>query len=200
MGLAPYGDPTFTEKLRLLYQEEANGAIRLLKKSSFHPHDLAKLFPWVSSVLEIPARLPGDELSPVHTDLAASLQVIFEEVVLKMAVFVKKRFNTENLLFCGGCAQNCVAAGKLRDSKIFKNIYNSPVGGDMGSGLGAALAYLHQDSEGGKDILDFNGFYLGSKPGDITIDTAKCLQNAPSCLIIMVYYVPTWPMNWPKEK
>lgn len=187
MGLAPYGDPTFTEKLRLLYQEEANGAIRLLKKSSFHPHDLAKLFPWVSSVLEIPARLPGDELSPVHTNLAASLQVIFEEVVLKMAVFVKKRFNTNNLLFCGGCAQNCVAAGKLRDSKIFKNIYNSPVGGDMGSGLGAALAYLHQYNEGGKGVLDFNGFYLGSKPGDITINTANAYKITPPDGNVMAY-------------
>jgi len=176
MGLAPYGNPVFADKLRLLYQEEANGAIRLLKNSSFHPHDLAKLFPWVSSVLEIPARSPGDELSELHTDLAASLQVIFEEVVLKMAVFVKKRFNTENLLFCGGCAQNCVAAGKLRDSKIFKNIYNSPVGGDMGSGLGAALAYLHHKSETGKETLDFNGFYLGSKPGEITIEAANAYK------------------------
>lgn len=176
MGLAPYGETTFTNKLRELYVELENGAIRLLKKSSFHPRDLAKLFSWVSEVLGIEARLPGDELQEIHTDLAASLQFIFEEVVLKMAVFVKKKFNTDNLLFCGGCAQNCVAAGKLRDNKIFKNVYNSPVGGDMGSGLGAALAYLHHDNPGGKTGLDFNGFYLGSKPGELTIDSANAYK------------------------
>jgi carbamoyltransferase len=173
MGLAPYGENSYSDKLRKLYSEEKDGAIKLLKESSFHPHSLAKLFPWVSEVLGIPARLPGDALTTEHMDIAASLQFIFEEIVLEMAAFVKGEFKTDNLLFCGGCAQNCVAAGKLRDSKIFKNIYNSPVGGDMGSGLGAALAYVHQQNNDQKADFDFRGFYLGSKPGEVTIPAAE---------------------------
>jgi carbamoyltransferase len=173
MGLAPYGKSTFVDKLKNLYVEKGNGAIRLLKDSTFHPDDLMQLFPWVSAVLGVKNRQPAEELTSVHTNIAASLQFVFEEIVLKMAAFAKSELDTTNLLFCGGCAQNCVTAGKLRDSGIFSYVYNSPVGGDMGSGLGAALAYLHQNQPANKNKFDFIGFYLGSKPGELTVGDSK---------------------------
>jgi carbamoyltransferase len=172
MGLAPYGKPVFADAIKKLYREEGPGAVRLLKESTFHPNDLVKLFPWVSSVLGFRNRVAGEELDTVYLDLAASLQFVFEEIVLKIAAFAKSKFNTPNLIFCGGCAQNCVAAGKLRDSKIFENVYNSPVGGDMGSGLGAALAHLHHNQLTDRSKLNFKGFYLGSGPGTLSVENA----------------------------
>ncbi|MFC0514571.1 carbamoyltransferase [Mucilaginibacter angelicae] len=173
MGLAPYGRPRYVARIRQLFREDEYGAIRLLKKSGFHPDSLNKLLPWVSKVMGIDSRKPGDALTGVHTDIAASLQFIFEEFILKIASFVKSNFNTDNLLFCGGCAQNCVAAGKLRDRKIFEKVYNSPVGGDMASGLGAALAYLHQSKALRDEKPDFKGYYLGGGPGKVSFPEAS---------------------------
>lgn len=167
MGMAPYGRPEYVSELSKLFSEEENGALRLRKRSTFHPADLARLFPWVGDAVGFNSRSPGEELGPQHLDLAASLQVIFEDQILKMAAFARKKTGFENLIFCGGCGQNCVAAGKLRDSGIFSKVYNSPIGGDMGSGLGAALAYLHYKGLANRQELDFRGFYLGSSPGQV---------------------------------
>ncbi|HEY8929497.1 MAG TPA: carbamoyltransferase N-terminal domain-containing protein, partial [Mucilaginibacter sp.] len=129
MGLAPYGAPVYAERIGQLYEDQGNGAVRLLKSATFHPASLDRLIPWVEKVIGVRQRQAGEELTTIHIDIAASLQAVFEKVVLDMAVYVRKRYNTDNLLFCGGCAQNCVAAGKLRDSRIFGRVYNSPVGG-----------------------------------------------------------------------
>lgn len=173
MGLAPYGKPKFVNQLETLFVDDGGGALRLKKTSSFHPSDLSKLLPWVSIAVGIAPRLPGDELCAAHLDLASSLQLIFEKKVLEMARFLKERIGIDQLIFCGGCAQNCVAAGKLRDSHIFKTVYNSPVGGDMGSAVGAALAYLHAEGLANRDEIDFRGYYLGSQPGSLTAAKAN---------------------------
>ena len=177
MGLAPYGRPIYTDRIKRLFKHSGSGAIRLLKASTFHPESLDRLMPWVSTVLCIPHRESNEALTSVHTDIAASLQAVFEELVLEMAEFAKRSFGLPNLLFCGGCAQNCVAAGKLRDSKIFDRVYNSPVGGDMGSGLGAALAYLHKSGTVDRKRLDFKGYYLGSLPGEVTVKEAQIFRE-----------------------
>lgn len=173
MGLAPYGKPIYKENIKKLYTESEGGAIKLFKNPGFHPDKIKEHLPWIANILKLPIRNPKDELLQLHADISASIQSIFEEQILKMASFAKLQFNTENLLFCGGCAQNCVSAGKLRDQKIFKNIFNSPVGGDMGSSLGAALNYLHQTKQIDRGRLDFKGYYLGSLPGDVSITAAK---------------------------
>ena len=99
--------------------------------------------------------------------LATSLQQIFEDEVFKMARFLRAETRADNLLFCGGCAQNCVTAGKLRSQGIFPAIFNSPVGGDMGSGLGAALLFERERRAGAPFRIDVRGFYLGSEPGPV---------------------------------
>jgi carbamoyltransferase len=96
-------------------------------------------------------------------NLAASIQALFEEEILKMAAFAREATKEENLLFCGGCAQNCVTAGLLRRSGLFRHVFNSPVGGDMGSAMGAAL--LGFAGSGPAPKVDARGFYLGSLPG-----------------------------------
>jgi carbamoyltransferase len=111
-------------------------------------------------------------LTDAHIDIAASLQGIFETEVFKMARFIRAETGEDNLLFCGGCAQNCVAAGKLRAAKIFPHLFNSPVGGDMGSGLGAAVLLERERCAGAPFKLDTRGFFLGSEPGPIPADAA----------------------------
>jgi len=74
------------------------------------------------------------------------------------------------VLFCGGCAQNCVAAGKLRSQNIFSAVFNSPVGGDMGSGFGAALLLERERRQGQPFKIDARGFYLGGDPGPVPSD------------------------------
>jgi carbamoyltransferase len=172
MGLAPYGRPRFQSQLRRLFQSDPNGGLRLLQPIRFNDASLMASLPWVTEATGIPARSPNQSLESEHVDLAASLQLIFEEEILKMAQWLQKQTGEENLLFCGGCAQNCVAAGKLRAGKIFQRVFNSPVGGDMGSGLGAALLLMREKGDNPAAKPDTRGFYLGSEPGPIPAQAA----------------------------
>ncbi|WP_081431128.1 carbamoyltransferase family protein [Moorena bouillonii] len=167
MGLAPYGKPLYVDHLRSLLTEGAHGGIRFTDKLTSH-ESLKTAQKLVANATGIPPRVAGEPLSSEQVDIAASLQVVFEEEVIKMAKFARESVDEENLLFCGGCAQNCVVAGKLRDSSLFQNVFNSPVGGDMANGLGAALLYERQRlGKGQKVQIETHGFYLGSEPGSI---------------------------------
>jgi len=165
MGLAPYGEPRHVAALSRLFTTDERGGFRLRREVRFTDADLRGAQPWVSEITGLAARSSADPLETLHIDVAASLQRIFEDEVFKMARFVRAETGMERLLFCGGCAQNCVVAGKLRAQGIFREVFNSPVGGDMGSGLGAALL-LERERRGGRHFkLDARGFYLGGPPG-----------------------------------
>ena len=172
MGLAPYGRPVFVEKLSRLFTTDDRGGLRLHTPLRFNWHSLLSGLPLVAAATGVPVRAPSDPLTSEHIDLATSLQQIFEEEVFKMARFLRAETGESNLLFCGGCAQNCVTAGKLRTAKIFPSIFNSPVGGDMGSGLGAALLAQRELQPGPKPTMAMNGFYLGSEPGPAPVAAA----------------------------
>lgn len=175
MGLAPYGQARYANALRQLLQHGEGGAVRLLRDAQFHPHQIDTLLPWVSDVLNIPIRRKQDPLLAEHADLAASLQQVFEEVTMDMAAYAKKRSGEDTLLFAGGCAQNCVAAGIIRRSGLFRQVVNSPVGGDMATGLGAAvLAQWQAGLIPGLRIRD-HGYYLGSLPGAVP-EAARAYQ------------------------
>jgi len=167
MGLAPYGRPVYCEKLSRLFTTDDRGGLRLHDPVSFKWETMMAALPSVAAATGIPVRGPTDPLTEAHVDIAASLQQIFEQEVFKMARFVRRETGEENLLFCGGCAQNCVVAGKLRSARIFRSVFNSPVGGDMGSGLGAALLLERERRAGNPFKVEGRGFYLGSEPGPI---------------------------------
>ena len=167
MGLAPYGRPVFVEKLSRLFTTDAHGGLRLHAPLRFSWKSLVSGLPLVAAATGVPVRAPSDPLTSEHIDIATSLQQIFEDEVFKMARFLRAETGEANLLFCGGCAQNCVTAGKLRHAKIFPRIFNSPIGGDMGSGLGAALLGQRELQPGPKIPSEVHGFYLGSEPGPI---------------------------------
>ncbi|MBI5422658.1 MAG: hypothetical protein HZA32_01140 [Opitutae bacterium] len=166
MGLAPYGTPRFVDKLSRLFTTDERGGFRLKFPVQFNEFSLLAALPHVAAAVGLPARDKKDLLTDDYIDIATSLQQIFEDEVFKMARYIRAETGEENLVFCGGCAQNCVTAGKLRAEKIFKGVFNSPVGGDMGSGLGAALL-LERERRGSLFKVAHNGFYLGGEPGPI---------------------------------
>jgi carbamoyltransferase len=165
MGLAPYGRPVLIEDLSKLFATDERGGLRLHQDVKFRSDSMATAVALVSEATGVPALIKGQPLTEAHVNLAASLQKIFETEVMKMARFVRHETGEQNLIFCGGCAQNCVAAGRLRSEGIFDTLFNSPVGGDMGSGLGAAILYARQSSGGRRLAINARGFYLGSEPG-----------------------------------
>jgi carbamoyltransferase len=112
-----------------------------------------------------------------------------------MAGFIRDKTGERNLLFCGGCAQNCVAAGKLRDAGGFPGMFNSPVGGDMGSGLGAAILLERERRQApaaggsaprGSFKVEHRGFYLGSEPGAAPDEAAAWRVEAAPDLFTFV--------------
>jgi carbamoyltransferase len=166
MGLAPYGEPTFVQQLRDLVRSDADGALRLTRRANFTSLSIRDSINAFEKHLSLPARKKNEPLCDAHINVAASLQVLFEEEVLKMAHFARKITRQTDLLFCGGCAQNCVAAGKIRRSGIFDRIFTSPVSSDMGSSLGAALLVHRKLNRRGDGKINTNGFYLGAEPGE----------------------------------
>ncbi|MEM6883627.1 MAG: carbamoyltransferase C-terminal domain-containing protein [Verrucomicrobiota bacterium] len=166
MGLAPYGRPDMVESLEQLIMSDPQGGTQLRFPAQFKHEIREALVDQVADLLKLPPREKDQPLEAVHLNLAASLQHLFEREVIRMAKFAKEVTDEHQLLFCGGCAQNCVTAGKLRRTGIFESIFNSPVGGDMGSAMGAA-ALLHQLETKTDQTLPSHGYYLGNEPGNI---------------------------------
>jgi carbamoyltransferase len=113
-----------------------------------------------------PVRQPDQPLTPFHMDIAASIQAVTEEVMLRLARSIRVETGMDNLCLAGGVALNCVANWKIVAEGIYKNVWIQPAAGDAGGAVGAALAayYLHQKR---KRVVDFNrldgmqGSYLG---------------------------------------
>ena len=99
-------------------------------------------------------------------DIAASIQKVTEEIMIKLARSIRKEYNIGNLCLAGGVALNCVANGKILEEKIFDNIWIQPAAGDAGGSLGAALALWHIDQKNKRIVNlddDMNGSYLGTE-------------------------------------
>jgi carbamoyltransferase len=145
MGLAPYGQPIYVDTIREhLIDIKPDGTFRLdLSYFKFH-----RGFRMTSSRFDTlfgqPPRKAESQLSQFHMDLAASIQVVTEEVVLRLARTLRNETNLPNLCLAGGVALNCVANGKLLREGIFDRIWIQPASGDAGSALGAALVAWHQ--------------------------------------------------------
>jgi len=166
MGLAPYGKPIYEEKIiNNLIDIKDDGTFRLdqnyfnyatgLTMTNNKFHDLFGQNPRDSK---------KEELTDFHMDIAASIQKVTEDIMIKLAKSLKKEFNLNNLCLAGGVALNCVANGKILKEKIFDNIWVQPAAGDAGGSLGAALALWHIE-QGNPRIVnpkdDMQGSYLG---------------------------------------
>jgi carbamoyltransferase len=166
MGLAPYGTPVLADRLRSFAVTDAEGALRF----NHRRHRWEELIDQLARHLGVAPRRPEDDLGPQHLDVAASIQQLFEEEIIRMARFARRATGEERLLFCGGCAQNCVAASRLAGAGIFDDVFTAPAAGDMGIGAGAVLAH-HQSIAGHGGVkIDLQGLRLGSFPGPLPAD------------------------------
>ena len=165
MGLAPYGKAKFIDKIYKLIDIKDDGTFRLDQKYFDYATGLKMTNKKFDSLFGQKPRNPTEEkLTQFHMDIAASIQKVTEEIMIKLAKSLKNEYNLENLCLAGGVALNCVANGKILEEKIFKNIWVQPAAGDAGGSLGAALALWHIEQNNPRQVSSndsMNGSYLG---------------------------------------
>ena len=167
MGLAPYGQPKYKDLIiKELMDLKEDGSFKLNMKFFDYATGLTMTNKKFSKLFGNPVRNPKkDLLKDFHMDIAASIQAVTEEVVIRLTRNIASEYKIKNLCLAGGVALNCVANGKILKEKIFEDIWIQPAAGDAGGSLGAALAYWHQElnkpRENFKDQM--KGAYLGPK-------------------------------------
>jgi carbamoyltransferase len=155
MGLAPYGEPKFAEAIRRnLIEIKPDGSFRLnldyfnfLSGTTMTNERFHHLFGG-------PPRGPDDKIERRHMDVARSIQLVTEEILLLLARHAREATGSANLCMAGGVALNCVANGRILKERIFDHVWIQPAAGDAGGALGAALAawHLHPDAPSRKAL------------------------------------------------
>jgi len=171
MGLAPYGEPKFVD---LIYDNlidlKEDGSYRLNMDYLSYMSGLRMTNHKFDDLFGAPRRSPESEISQREMDLAKSIQVVVEDVMIKQANYVHKLTGSKNLCMAGGVALNCVGNGKLLKNSPFENIWIQPASGDAGGALGAALTcwygYLSNERvvDEKSDLQSFS--FLGPEYGD----------------------------------
>jgi carbamoyltransferase len=164
MGLAPYGKPTFVNKLKEILQLNSDGTFKLnLDYFKFYKQNFS--YKWDAGEIKIEdlyseklINLLGEEktkknkIEDFHKDLAHSTQKVYEEAFLNILNNLFKKYKNENLCISGGCGMNSVANGKILNNTNFKNIYVQPAAGDAGGSIGAAYASYFKDNKNKKNF------------------------------------------------
>ena len=167
MGLAPYGNPIYEDKIKKLIDIKDDGTFRLDQKYFNYATGLTMTNDKFNDLFNHKARNPKDEkITQFHMDIAASIQKVTEEIMIKLAKGIREQYKITNLCLAGGVALNCVANGKILKEKIFDNIWIQPAAGDAGGSLGAALALWYVENENKRFVNpqdDMKGSYLGTE-------------------------------------
>jgi carbamoyltransferase len=155
MGLAPYGEPHFADRMRQLVRLGPDGAFRLDLSYFRHASDGVDMT-WTGGEPTIgrvhtpkleqllgPARTPDDPLTDRHEAIAASLQQVYEEAAFHVLNAAHAQTGQRRLCLAGGCAMNSVANGKIRERTPFREVYIQPGAADNGTALGAAFHLWH---------------------------------------------------------
>jgi carbamoyltransferase len=177
MGLAPYGEPKYKSLiLDRLVDLKDDGTFRIDLDYFDYCTGLTMTNARFAALFGEPVRAPEDgRLTPFHMDIAASIQAVTEEVILRLARGLARDYGLPNLCLAGGVALNCVANGKLLRDGSFKNIWVPPAAGDAGGALGAALTVWHmmlgQPRETGNATDAMAGAYLGPAFGQAEIES-----------------------------
>ena len=175
MGLAPYGEPRYADLIReKLITVADDGSFQLDMSYFDYATGLTMTNKKFDGLFGGPPRTSEKELTQREMDLAASVQKVTEEIIIKIAKGIAKETGERNLCLAGGVALNCVANGMLFREKIFDNIWIQPAAGDAGGALGAALStwYLHHNKERNisSDRDAMKGAYLGPEFSDNEIE------------------------------
>jgi carbamoyltransferase len=150
MGLAPYGRPRYAALIRdHLVDIKNDGSFRLDLRYFGYCAGLSMTNHRFEELFGQPSRTPDQPLTSFHMDVAASIQLVLEEAILRMGKALARDTGQRNLCLAGGVALNCVANGKLLKSHDFENIWIQPAAGDAGGSIGAALSahYIHCGSD-----------------------------------------------------
>lgn len=144
MGLAPYGKPRFTDLIfEKLIDLREDGSFKLNLKYFVFPYGLRMVGRRFENLFGVPARNPETDLQPVHFDLAASIQKVTEEAMLRMARHTYEITRSPHLCLAGGVALNCVANGRILREGPFREIFIQPAAGDAGGSYGVASFVSH---------------------------------------------------------
>ncbi len=167
MGLAPYGEPKYVDLiLDNLLDLKDDGTFRLDMSYFNYATGLTMTNQKFADLFGGPARTAEGTLTQREMDIAASIQVVTEQIVLKLARTVRRELNQPYLCLAGGVALNCVANGELLRSKIFDDIWIQPAAGDAGGALGAALAIWYEYLGNSRTAPANNSVDDGVSPGD----------------------------------
>ena len=176
MGLAPYGEPKYVDRIyKELMDLREDGSFRLNQRYFNYLTGLTMTNGAFDTLFDGPPRQPESKLTQKEMDLARSVQVVCEEIMLRMARTAFTRTGSENLCLAGGVALNCVGNGRLLREGPFKNIWIQPAAGDAGGALGVAqlIHYRHAQQKRvvvpGKDAM--HGSYLGPEFSAEEIET-----------------------------
>ena len=170
MGLAPFGKPIYSEIIKKnLLDIKPDGSFRLNQKYFNYATGFTMTNQNFYNLFGKKPREPETKIGKFHMNIAASIQKVTEDILIKILTNVKDEYEIENLCLAGGVALNCVANGIILKEKIFKNIWIQPAAGDAGGSIGAALAfwYLHLNKK--RDVNsrdDMKGSFLGPNFSD----------------------------------
>ena len=174
MGLAPYGKPIYKDLIfEKLIDVKDDGSFKLDMSFFNYATGLTMTNKKFSNLFNQPVRDPKkDKLTQFHMNIAASVQAVTEEIVMKLTKSAAQEYNINKLCLAGGVALNCVANGKIIKEKIFENVWIQPAAGDAGGSLGAALAYWYKELEKPRNEFkdQMQGSYLGPKFNDDYIE------------------------------
>jgi carbamoyltransferase len=180
MGLAPYGEPRYRDViLEELVDVKPDGSFRLALDYFDYCTGLTMTSRRFDELLGGPPRKPEDKLTQRDMDIAASVQAVTEEIVLRLGRSIARETGMRNLCLAGGVALNCVANGKLQRDGAFERLWVQPAAGDAGGALGAALAAYYQFLDRPRQVGNrsdlMQGSYLG--PGFSDAEIAERLQG-----------------------
>lgn len=187
MGLAPYGEPRYANLIKdHLIDIKEDGSFYLNMSYFNYCTDLKMTNNRFDRLFGGPARQPENTLTQREMDLAASVQAVAEEVVIKLAKGILKQTSQKNLCLAGGVALNCVANGKLLRENFFERLWIQPASGDAGGAVGAALGAYHLAFNQPRIVKTgdaMNGSYLG--PAYIQRDIEQRLQDAGAVFSVL---------------
>lgn len=166
MGLAPYGKPVYVDRIYDdLIDVKEDGSFALHLEYFEYTHNDVMIGERFFELFGSPPRRPEDKITTFYMDVAASIQQVTEEIMLKLARHAKKITGCKNLVMAGGIALNCVANGRLAQADIFEDIWVQPAAGDAGGAVGAALYYTY--TKGNKELVKKTDLMEGSFLGPV---------------------------------
>lgn len=165
MGLAPYGEPKYADLIKShLIDIKDDGSFSLNMRYFSYTYGLKMTNTAFDAIFAHHQRTPESRLTQAHFDLAASIQVVTEEVMLKLARHALKTTNSKNLVLSGGVALNCVGNGKiykqLKAERLLEHIWIQPASGDAGNALGCAMALYYLELDKPRHVLENSSLSL----------------------------------------